>query len=71
MAKKSNTPGYLASSPASASGSVVAERPPYVPGAILEQASALPEPSPAAAEPLPAGVWPRVDDYLDEPDEVH
>ncbi|MCP4662210.1 MAG: hypothetical protein GY856_42955 [bacterium] len=31
----------------------------------------MPEPSLAAAEPLPAGVWPRVDDYLDEPNEVH
>ncbi|MCP4661480.1 MAG: hypothetical protein GY856_39250, partial [bacterium] len=71
MAKKSDTPGYCASAPASASGSVAAERLPYVHGAILEQASAVPEPSPAAAESLPAGGWPRVDDYLDEPDEVH
>jgi len=44
MAKKSDTPGYHASSPASGSGSVGAERLPYVSGSIPEQ---------AAAEPLP------------------
>ncbi len=64
MAKKSDTPGYRASSPASASGHV-AERLPYVPGAILERAAAVPSPATATAEPLPAGGWPRVDDYLD------
>ena len=64
MAKKLDTPTYRTSS-ASASGSVAGL--PYIPGAILERASVA-EPEPTA--PLPAGAWPSVDDYLDEPDEV-
>ncbi len=68
MAKKSDRPTYLASS---AAGSIAAGRLPYVPGAILERSSASPEPSQLPAAPLPPRVWPQVDDYLDEPDEVN
>ncbi len=76
MAKKSDPHGILAS-PASATGRGAAERLPQVPGAILQRAKeAGHSPAPAAAEPLPASRdagrrWPPVDEYLDEPDEVH
>ncbi len=70
MAKESDPHAYL-TSPASPAGNVAAKRQPYVSGAILEKAAAAePEPSPASAEPLPASLWPRVDEYLDEPDET-
>ncbi len=69
MAKKSDTRKVLA---APSSGRIAGERMPQVSGAILQRASeAAIEPAPAAAEPLPASRWPSVDDYLDEPDEVH
>ncbi len=71
MAKKSNTPGYLASSPASASGSFGEELVPYVPAALLKPDPVVPEPTSVAAVPLPPPEWPRVDEFLDEPDEVH
>ncbi len=67
MDKKSDQATYLA---AAAAGNVAAERLPYVPGAILEQASAS-EPAPSPAQTVPAPAWPPVDDYLDEPDEVN
>ncbi len=69
MDKKPDTPEILAA-PVPSSHRGAGER--QVPGAILERARAgSPEPSPAAAEPLPASRWPPVNDYLDEPDEVH
>jgi hypothetical protein len=71
MDKKPDTHPYLAS-PAVAAGNVAAQRQTHVAGAILQTVSTTePEPSPAAAEPLPTSLWPRVDDYLDEPDESH
>ncbi len=76
MAKKTDTHKVLAA-PASTSGRGAVERLPQVPGAMLQQAPAAgQEPSPAMAEPLPASRdagrrWPPVDEYLDEPDEVH
>ncbi len=71
MDKESDAPEFLAA-PVPSSQRGVGERLPQVPGAILERARAgSPEPSPAAAEPLPATLWPPVDEYLDEPDEVH
>jgi len=70
MARKSDIPAYFAS-PASALPGAP-ERLPRIPGAILKKSSTpRPEPSPAAAESLPVGGWPRPDDYLDEPDESH
>ncbi len=59
-----------ASQPAPSSRHGAGERLREVPRAILERARAG-SPEPAAAEPLPASRWPPVDDYLDEPDEVH
>jgi hypothetical protein len=71
MDKKSDTHAYLAS-PAIAAGNVAILRPMHVSGAILRTvARTEPEPSPVAAESLPASLWPRVDEYLDEPDESH
>ncbi len=62
----------IVAAPAAASRRGAGARLPQVSGAILQRASgAAAEPSLAAAEPLPAVVRPAVDDYLDEPDEVH
>lgn len=70
MDKKSATLGLLASSTSTGVG-IASERLPTIPGALLHQGEAVgPEPSPAAAESLPASRWP-VDEYLDEPDEVN
>ncbi len=54
----------ILAAPAAASRRGAGERLSQVSGAILQRASAT------AAEPAPAGGWPAVDDYLDEPDEV-
>ena len=37
---------------------------------LMASGASVPEPSPAATEPLPASLWPAVDEYLDEPDEI-
>ncbi len=61
---------YLTSPPV-APRSVASEPRPHVPGAILRRTSTeAREPSPATAVPVPVR-WPPVDEYLDEPDEVH
>ncbi len=71
MDKESDAPEFLAA-PVPSSQRGVGERLPQVPGAILHRAPATAtEPSPAAAGPLPASQWPPVDEYLDEPDEIH
>ncbi len=71
MAKNSDQHRILAA-PASASSSVATEHAPYVSGAILEKAKAgrSASPVPATAAVPAAPVWPRLDDYLDEPDET-
>ncbi len=71
MDKKSDHPGIHAA-PAPTADREVPSDLPYVPAGILRRARETggSEPSPAAAEPLPAAAWPRVDEYLDEPDET-
>ncbi len=70
MDKESDHPGFRVA-PGATPDSEVPSNLPHVPGEILRRAGETggSEPSPATAEPLPA-VWPRVDEYLDEPDEV-